>query len=85
MNVKIFSNQKKVSLNVNGKDYGTIKGDKTFIFKDIPLEMGENKVIATSGDLKDEVIFIRQEQPELSYINQDTRRKEDLVTKWWQD
>ena len=85
MNVKIFSNQKKVSLNVNGKDYGTIKGDKTFIFKDIPLEMGEHKVIATSGDLKDEVIFIRQEQPELSYINQDTRRKEDLVTKWWQD
>lgn len=85
MNIKVFSNQKKVSLTVNGVDYGTKKGDKVFLFNDLPLIMGENKVMVTSGVLKDEVIFIRQEQPELSYINQDTRKKEDLVKLWWQD
>ena len=85
MNIKVFSNQKKVSLTVNGVDYGTKKGDKVFLFNDVPLIMGENKVMVTSGVLKDEVIFIRQEQPELSYINQDTRKKEDLVKLWWQD
>ena len=49
--VKIYSNATKVELLVNGKSRGTQKPirDGTFIWKDVPLSVGENQVEAKAA------------------------------------
>jgi beta-galactosidase len=85
VNIKVYSNLKKVTLFVNNEKIGTMKGEHIFIFNDIHLNMGENIIRVEENGYSDEITLIRQTEFEESYINKDTRKKEDLVTKWHKD
>lgn len=65
--VKVYSNQKKVTLSVNGKTYTQNSDDGIFLFAEIRLNKGENMVRATSGECMDEAVFCGVEQPDPSY------------------
>lgn len=68
MTVKVYSNLKEVSLQVNGCLFATLRGSKVFEFKDVPLLDGENKITALTGEYKDSMIIRRVAEPEQSYI-----------------
>lgn len=64
--IKIYSNQKEVTLYQNGKKIATKTGDKVFKFK-IKLEE-KNEIQAISGNLKDYSLIIRVKEKDQSYI-----------------
>lgn len=66
--VKVYSNCTSVSLYCNGELVETIGANQIFRFTDIPLNEGENKLIAVAGYLKDEAIFNRQEKLDETYV-----------------
>jgi beta-galactosidase len=65
-NVKVYSNQKSVTLYANGQEIGTLEGDKIFEFK-VPLN-GEVKLKAVSGEVKDTAVIRYVSSPNPSYI-----------------
>ena len=65
-NVKVYSNQKSVTLYANGQKIGTLEGDKIFEFK-VPLN-GEVKLKAVSGEVKDTAVIRYVSSPNPSYI-----------------
>ena len=61
----VYSNQKEVSLYLNGKKIGEQKGSHAFHFK---VELGrENHLEVRSGDLKDEAVIYRTDTPRPEY------------------
>lgn len=70
LDVKIYSNCGSVDLYLNHVYLKTQHPEKegVFIFKNIPLSMGENHLAAVSGICRDETVFIRTEMPEPSYV-----------------
>ncbi|MCI9175515.1 MAG: glycoside hydrolase family 2 protein [Lachnospiraceae bacterium] len=63
--VTVYSNQKEVSLYLNGKKIGEQKGSHAFHFK---VELGrENHLEVRSGDLKDEAVIYRTDTPRPEY------------------
>lgn len=87
MDVKVYSNQNEVTLFSNGKEIGTQKGSRIFIFKDVPLQDGNNtiKAVGSSG-ASDTVIFTRVKEPVPGYIMpEDPEDKEDGVKNWFDD
>lgn len=82
--IKVYSNQEEVSIIVNDTKYTKQSNSGVFIFDNITLEMGENKVKAFSNDLVDEVVFIRQNEPEASY-NYVDENPEINVRNWFLD
>ena len=64
--VKVYSNQKEVTLFVNGKKFETKQGDKVFKFN-IKLEK-ENQIKAISGNLEDTSTIIKVDSPDKSYV-----------------
>jgi len=63
--VKVYSNQKQVTLYANGVKVGTQTGEKVFTFK-IPLE-GEVELKAVAGEYVDSSFVRRVEKPNPSY------------------
>jgi len=58
--IKIYSNQDQVELLINGKSMGKKQGDgyARFIWDDVNLDEGENKITAqVNSELIDETIF----------------------------
>ncbi len=53
---KVYSNCDKVTLKINGKQK-TVTADKIFIFPDLPVVEGENRVTVTADDIKETFIF----------------------------
>ena len=64
--IKIYSNQSKVTLWVDGKEYGTKEGKRIFVF-DIPIS-GKHHIEAVSGNLSDAMDIQRVEQQNPSYV-----------------
>ena len=64
--VKVYSNQPKVTLFVDGKKFGEKVGDKVFEFE-VPLS-GEIKVEAVAGELHDESVIRYVSTPNPDYI-----------------
>ena len=87
MDVKVFSNQKRITLHVNGKEFATLEGDKTFIFKDVPLQAGKNSIVAVADDTElDEVIFNRVEKANPGYVKPAEDESEmEGVKNWFTD
>ena len=71
--VKVYSNQREVTLSVNGKALATKTGERVFEFT-VPLS-GEIKVNATSGKLSDTARFRRVEKPNPDYVLKDAGDK----------
>ncbi len=53
---KVYSNCDKVTIKVNGKQK-TVSAKAVFVFDDMEIKEGENKVIVTAGDLKETFSF----------------------------
>lgn len=66
--VKVYSNQKTVTLRVRDETYVESSDNGIFLFEDIALEMGVNTATAHAGDLTDTAVFTRVTAPEQSYI-----------------
>ena len=64
--VKVYSNQKKVSLYVNGQLLSEQEGDKVFTFK-VSLGEGETSIEARSGELTDSAVLRKVSEPNPSY------------------
>ncbi len=64
--VKVYSNQPKVTLFVDGQKFAEKAGDKVFEFE-VPLA-GEIKVEAVAGDLRDESVIRYVSTPNPDYI-----------------
>lgn len=63
--VKVYSNQSSVTLLVDGKEAGTLEGDKIFRFQ-VPLT-GEHLIEARCGDLQDCMTVRKAEKPNPAY------------------
>ena len=63
--VKVYSNQDSVTLYANGKKVGTQTGSHIFTFK--VHNLGEMKLEAVSGDLRDTAVIRRVSKPNMSY------------------
>ena len=63
--VKVYSNQDSVTLYANGKKVGTQTGSHIFTFK--IHNLGEMKLEAVSGDLRDTAVIRRVSKPNMSY------------------
>ena len=68
IDIKVYSNCPEVTLIVNGAEIAALKGDKIFVFKDVPLDKMENSVRAVSGDIVDAVRFRVVAEPNESYV-----------------
>jgi len=67
--VKIYSNCERVTLSVNNGEKITQEGNKIFIFKDVPLTMGENTLLVTApGGFVDHIVLERVEEPNPDYV-----------------
>ncbi len=64
--IKVYSNQKKVTLFVDNTPVETLEGETVFRFR-IPL-MGEHLIRAESGDASDTMCIRRVAEPDPSYI-----------------
>lgn len=65
--VKVYSNQKKVALFVNGKKLAESEGRRVFEF-DVPLRLvGATRVEAVAGDCRDSAEFVRVLKPCKNY------------------
>lgn len=82
IDIKVYSNCKKVTLYVNSKKYAQMEADKIFIFKDVPLDRNENSVVArTDFEESDAARFkvVKEENPAYKVQN----AKSDKNTKNW--
>ena len=64
--VRVYSNQRSVTLYADGKEIGTQKGSHVFTFR-VPLK-GETKVRAVSGECEDSAVFNRVDAPNPDYV-----------------
>lgn len=77
--VKVYSNADVVTLCVNGKEFARQEGKYVFTF-DVPLRrFFATRVVAVSGDLRDEATFKYVRKPYASYI----LKGEESVENWF--
>jgi beta-galactosidase len=76
--IKIYSNQSKVTLFVDGQKVGEKEGSHIFTFQ-IPIH-GEHHVEAISGDYRDEIRIRKVNEPNLEYI-----LKDSAVCNWFEE
>ena len=74
--VKVYSNRPSVTLIVDGREFGTLKGDKVFLFR-VPIN-GAHTITAVSGDLRDTITIRHVEKPNESYCKPGTQ-----ITNWF--
>ena len=63
--VKVYSNQNTVTLYANGKEVATKTGSRVFTFK--VHNLGEMKLEAVSGELRDSAVIRHVNKPNMSY------------------
>lgn len=66
--IKVYSNEESITLSVNESWTRELRGEHVFTFAEVPLRMGENRVVARSRSLADEIALRRVEEAEKSYI-----------------
>lgn len=71
--IKVYSNQKKVTLLVDGREVETGEADRIFLFR-LPIS-GEHTIEVRSGALSDSMTIRKVEQPNPDYLF----RKEEIV------
>lgn len=75
--IKVYSNQKEVSLYVDGKKLAEKTGDRIFIF-DVEIS-GEHQIVVKSGEYKDEMVICRTQKANESY-----RMQGGEVVNWFE-
>lgn len=80
--IKIYTNlEGEVALMKDGAVIAALPAQKVVVFKDVALTEGENKFTVKAGNMTDEVIFEKVDQPEESYIFVDPDG--GAVTNWF--
>ena len=64
--IKVYSNQKSVTLYVDGKEVGTVNGEHVFKFE-VPIS-GTHTIKAVSGNLTDEMEIAKTNEPNPDYF-----------------
>lgn len=72
MEIKVYSNLGSVSLHVNGNEIGMLEGENVFVFREVPLEHGDNHIKVSAGNIEDHTVFIRTHSADQSYVFVDT-------------
>ncbi len=65
--VKAYSNQNEVSFYLNDQWIETVSSKNSIFQSRITLQMGDNKITVKSGNLRDETIFVRVLEKNVSY------------------
>ena len=81
--IRVYSNQKSVSLEVNGVQMAEQNGDKVFVFEHIPLQEGFNTLVARSGEAVDSMTLRRVTEANPSYVLVD-EEDGDYVMNWFE-
>lgn len=76
--VKVYSNQAKVALYVNGELLTEQAGEKVFTFR-VPLGEGETRVEARSGGLSDSAVLRRVDTPNPAYTLTKSKKSQNWV------
>ena len=66
--IKVYSNQKKITLYVDGREFETKTGDKVFCFA-VPIT-GEHEIKAVSGELTDTMTICKVAVPNKDYVKE---------------
>ena len=74
--IKVYSNQKRVMLYVDGQKYADLEGNMVFIFR-LAIS-GEHSVEARSGNLRDRITIRKVEKPNPRYSSEDSE-----VVNWF--
>lgn len=74
--VKVYSNQEKVTLYLDGKKYATMEGSRVFKFR-VPL-LGIHEIEAQSGALRDRITVRKVDKPNPDYVSADVE-----VVNWF--
>lgn len=86
IDVKVYSNMEEVSLFVNDEEHSTISGDKIFVFKDVKLKDGENKIVAKSEFCYDDkVIFNKVDVANADYVYVKPENVNEDIRNWFKD
>lgn len=86
IDVKVYSNQKEVTLYVNGVKENTLKGNKIFVFENVELKDGINEIKAVSNETIFDVIKLNKvENANENYILKDTTKVNDDARNWFKD
>lgn len=65
--IKVYSNQPRVALVVNGVTFGCLEGETVFVFRNVP--MAEEMVIdAVAGAVDDQIVLHRVSEPDAGYV-----------------
>lgn len=83
--IRVYSNQPKVTLYLNGKFAGELtgdKGDKVFVFT-AALEDGFNTVVAAAGDVKDCMTLEKVEKEPSVYVLPEVNARENGAANWF--
>lgn len=80
--VKVYSNRPEVTLTVNGRTFGTRKGQGVFLFEDVPLDAAVLELRAEAGGCSDCITLEHVDAPEQSYIYVDPNPEID-VKNWF--
>lgn len=80
--VKVYSNGPEVTLTVNGRTFGTRKGQGVFLFEDVPLDAAVLELRAEAGGCADCITLEHVDAPEQSYIYVDPNPEID-VKNWF--
>lgn len=75
--IKVYSNQKEVTLYVDGKQKETKKGEHVFLFE-VQIS-GEHEIVAACGELKDRILVRKVAEPNTSYV-----KAVEKVVNWFE-
>ncbi|MBR2460402.1 MAG: beta-galactosidase [Clostridia bacterium] len=82
--VKVYSSFSEVTLKVNGKTHGTVKGDRIFQFDGVELADGINILISEAGGLSDMAVIERVKELSGAFsLKQDDSQLG--VTNWFEN
>lgn len=65
--IKAYSNQGEVAFYLNDRLIDTVVSNDVIFATKVTLSEGENKVVVESGDLRDEIVFITVDEPNVLY------------------
>ena len=66
--IKVYSNQRNVTLYVDGREFASKDGDKVFCFS-VPIT-GEHEIKAVSGELSDTMTICKTDTPNKDYVKE---------------
>ncbi len=80
--IRVYSNQPKVLLYINGKLVEEKTAEKVFVFE-VALEEGYNTVLAVAGQVKDSMTIEKVEQEPSIYVLPEVNERAEGVANWF--